>query len=129
MITLSRARAIFVSERRRFAKVYPRLARVSLNTYDADCFLAPCKPRDLAQATDDRDGLRVHLLQRALTSEARVRGLLRHELGHLALHHGGSEQDADDVAEHVTRQKVRYDKDDVQTTGRGTWPRPKHLPR
>ncbi len=130
-ITVARARAIFHEERERFAAVYPRLARATLVIVDAPCFDGgPCKPRDLARCyARDAD---VQLLRRALTSESRVRSLVRHELGHAAdarVREPGREQRADDIAERVTGERVYYDRDDVQTTRRGAYPRPRRLPR
>lgn len=61
-----------------------------------------------------------------------VLGLLYHELGHLAdddFGAPGAEQRADDIAEAATGHRINYDRYDVQTIGRGRWPRPLHLHR
>lgn len=78
---------------------------------------------------------------------SRQDGVLRHELGHVldlcirsdhldawALAQGiqlppphHAEVRADAIAEAVWGQPIAYDKDLVQTTGRGTVPRPRHL--
>jgi hypothetical protein len=128
-VTIARARNIFREERRRFAAVYPRVANATLEIVDAPCLGdGACERRDLARCYPPTG--EVHLLRRALTSEARVRGLLRHELAHAADRswtRKGREQRADDIAERVTGQRVYYDHEDVQTTRRGTYPRPKRL--
>lgn len=73
------------------------------------------------------------MLTRALRlPEANVRGLIRHEFGHIVdpdPDARGREQRADDIAEWVTGRKIRYDAQDVQTTGRGRYPRPRYLHR
>ncbi len=52
--------------------------------------------------------------------DSRVEGLLRHELAHAVLLHGGdlehTERDADEVAEALFGSPLYYDEDDVQTT-------------
>ena len=130
-ITVARARAIFREERKRFAAVFPRLARATLTIVDALCLEGgECEARDLARCFVA--DIEIELLRRALTSEARVRGLLRHELSHAAdlrVLEPGREQRADDIAERVTGERVYYDRDDVQTTRHGTYPRPKRLRR
>jgi len=79
-------------------------------------------------------------------SVPRQDGLIRHELGHVldtlipgeALDHWAAghakiflpktpERRADSIAEAVWGTKLGYDQDTVQTTGRGTSPRPAHL--
>lgn len=127
LVSADRTRAIFRAERARFAVHYPHVSDASLDLVLSARIRPGAAPRDLAECYPG--DLRVRLARGGRTSEARVRGLVRHELGHLALRGGGSEQDADDVAEEVTGQRIRYDADDVQTTGRGRWPRPRHLPR
>jgi hypothetical protein len=61
----------------------------------------------------------------------RVFGVLAHEFGHALLFHDGhpdhGEQEADDAAFIAMGIQVRYDDDDVQTTGPGRWPRPPGL--
>lgn len=52
--------------------------------------------------------------------DSRIEGLLRHELAHAVLLHGGdlehTERDADEVAEALFGSPLYYDEDDVQTT-------------
>jgi hypothetical protein len=54
-----------------------------------------------------------------------------HELAHAVLSQAGeedhSEQDADDLAEELFGHRISYDKDDVQTLGKGRYPRPDWL--
>ena len=130
-ITVARARAIFREERPRFAAVYPRAAKATLTIVDSECLgRGTCASRDLAECFTDTGEVR--LLRRALTSVARVRGLLRHELAHAAdarIRERGREQRADDIAERVTGERIYYDAEGVQTLQRGTYPRPRHLHR
>lgn len=62
---------------------------------------------------------------------ARIEGVLRHELGHALAFCAGvpehSERDADDLARRTLGATIRYDADEVQTTGVGVTPRPAHL--
>jgi predicted Zn-dependent protease len=64
-------------------------------------------------------------------SAERVLGVLAHEFGHalafLAGVPGHSERDADAIAEQAFGVQIAYDKDDVQTVGAGTRPRPSRL--
>lgn len=120
-MTPAEARRIFVLERKRFARTYPSVATATFEIIDRD----GDSDRDYAQELD----LRVSLLRRALALPKRnVVALIRHELGHCATP-GGSEQDADDAAEHATGVKIRYDTRDVQTIGPGKYPRPLYLRR
>lgn len=61
----------------------------------------------------------------------RYAALLMHELAHAVLSQAGeedhSEQDADDLAEELFGHRISYDKDDVQTLGKGRYPRPDWL--
>jgi hypothetical protein len=67
--------------------------------------------------------------------DSRVEGLLRHELAHAVLLHGGdlehTERDADEVAEALFGSPLYYDEDDVQTTDPSApgarRPRPEYL--
>ena len=64
-------------------------------------------------------------------SHARIRGVLAHEFGHVALlaegHEEHTERDADRLAERVFGVQISYDEDDIQTTGPGMRPRPAYL--
>ena len=131
-MTREALRALFCQERAVFARLHPACARARLCIEDRH-FLPHPQFRNVAWA-DSRTGT-VHLLRRALIEfdPARLLGLLRHELGHLAdgaVMAGGAEQRADDLAERATGRKIRYDRDDLQTiASSGTYPRPRHLPR
>jgi hypothetical protein len=127
--------AMFRRERARFERVLgpllPPRALPELVLVDVRCPAgAPCRERDLAYA-EAGTRPRIVLATRALRlPAANVRGLLRHELGHAYdpwLARPGREQRADDLAEYVTGAPIRYDARDIQTTGRGTWPRPRRL--
>lgn len=67
--------------------------------------------------------------------DSRVEGLLRHELAHAVLLHGGdmehTERDADEVAEELFGSPLFYDDEDVQTTDQSApgarHPRPAYL--
>jgi len=123
------ARAVFEAQRRLFARLHPDVAAFELRIVDSRCPTGrrSCAARDLAWM----EGRGVYLLRRALALPVdRVRGLLAHELGHAAddaRHEPGSEQRADDLAERALGRRVRYDARDVQTLGRGRWPRPARL--
>lgn len=70
-----------------------------------------------------------------LADDSRVEGILRHELAHAVLLHGGdtehTERDADEVAEALFGSPIFYDEDDVQTTDPSApgarRPRPEYL--
>jgi hypothetical protein len=70
-----------------------------------------------------------------LADDSRVDGILRHELAHAVLLHGGdtehTERDADEVAEALFGSPIFYDEDDVQTTDPSApgarRPRPEYL--
>ena len=67
--------------------------------------------------------------------DSRVEGLLRHEMAHAVLLHGGdmehTERDADEVAEELFGSPLFYDDEDVQTTDQSApgarHPRPAYL--
>lgn len=130
-MTPAEAKRIFVQERKLFS-AFPKVARTEFVILDQPCTTKKCAFRDLAFAETGRFP-RVSLLARALKlSASNVRGLIRHELGHIAdpnVDAPGREQRADDIAEWVSGQKIKYDARDVQTTGRGKYPRPKYLHR
>lgn len=78
------------------------------------------------------DGKKVYVATKIYDAHMdNVEGILMHELAHaLLMQHGDedhSEQDADDVAEEVFGRRISYDKNDVQTVGKGRYPRPEHL--
>lgn len=131
-MTRAGALALFARERARFARACPWVSGAALAIADRAC-TSPrhCRRRDLAYA--DVDTGVVTLLARALAlPRANVVALLRHELGHLCdpdVDRPGAEQRADDIAEAVAGRRVAYDAADVQTTGRGAYPRPGRLPR
>ena len=88
------------------------------------------KPRDFAKTT----GSTIYISPKLIGCDIdRVRGLLYHEIGHALLMQQGDydhpEDDADYVAELCFQTPIYYDKDDIQTVGGGTRPRPKHLPQ
>lgn len=59
-------------------------------------------------------------------------GVIKHELGHLCdsrVHEPEAEARADMIALLVAGAPVKYDAIQLQTTGRGTWPRPRSLHR
>lgn len=70
-----------------------------------------------------------------IADDSRVDGILRHELAHAVLLHGGdiehTERDADEVAEALFGSPIFYDEDDVQTTDPSApgarRPRPEYL--
>ena len=61
-----------------------------------------------------------------------IEGVLAHEFGHVVLMHKGRpdhpEREADMVAERLFGKPIYYDAATVQTTRKGTRPRPAHLP-
>ncbi len=61
----------------------------------------------------------------------RQAGVLMHELAHVSLMFANkddhSEREADEHAHALWGKTIRYDVEEVQTTGRGVTPRPKHL--
>ncbi len=135
--TVAQLRAVFAAERRAFAATYPAVRTARLVIEWGPCMdKGACGQRDYAYAFKGRGPATVVLSHRARTLPlANLRGILRHELGHVAdfasphWRKPGAEQRADDLAERATGQKIRYDAHDVQTTGPGTYPRPRHLPR
>lgn len=127
------ARALFVRERAHMARSFPWVANAKLLFVEGDCPQGrTCKRRDFA--TTQIATSEVRLATRALTwPAANVRGLILHELGHVAdlnVREPGAEQRADDLVEQATGVLVRYDSEDIQTVAKsGVYPRPKHLPR
>ncbi len=132
-MTRTEARALFTRERARMAKSFPWVANAKLLFVEGACpGGGSCAKRDFA--TTQTLTREIRLATRALTlSNANVRGLLLHELGHAAdlnVREPGAEQRADDLVEYATGSLVRYDRNSVQTMAKsGTYPRPGHLHR
>ncbi len=128
-------RRIFRIELARFVRVFPDLAGTTLVIKQTRCMGEHCGFRDLAyQQGSILEGPSVITVNARLARFpiANVRGVIRHELGHACddrIESPRAEQRADDIAEIVTGQKIRYDKDLVQTVGIGSWPRPRNLHR
>jgi hypothetical protein len=83
-------------------------------------------------ACDARSGESIYVAHKIYDADYnRYAAILMHELAHALLIQAGdedhSEQDADDVAEELFGHRISYDKDDVQTLKKGTYPRPRHL--
>jgi len=90
--------------------------------------------RGMGYCTRLEDGeVRITFYKRLLSlPRENVLGVVRHELGHACdkdFDEPDCEQRADDVAEKFTGEKIRYDCDEIQTVGKGKYPRPGHLPR
>lgn len=114
-MTAAKLSRIFAEERRRFG------VRAGLGV---DVGRPPSSRRAMAYT----DGRRVVFYARALElGAASLRALVRHELAHVALWRvRHSERDADEVAELVGGQAIRYRRG-VQTLGPGVRPRPRRL--
>lgn len=112
------ARRMFNAEAHRFRTAYPSMPPVRFRIAVRH-FLPTPEARDLAWYDDGT----VYLTRAALDrSEATVRGILRHELGHAAdarIDQRGSECRADRIAARASGP-VRYDADGLQTAARGT---------
>lgn len=123
--------ALFAQQRALFARWFPRAALTQLELSDPSKCIKPgyCSNRDFAYADLGSNVLVFHPRFLAYPVENQV-GLLRHELGHAVdsvpyVINTGGEQRADDIAERVTHQKIRYDFDTwLQTVGPGLYPRP-----
>ncbi len=131
-MTVTELAAIFRRERAKFAKKFPVVAEAQLELRTGRCSMARhCRRRDIAFT--ERDNrlvvMRTHVLD---LPKHNVIGIIRHELGHMSdvyISHTGAEQRADDLAEAATGARVRYDRQMLQTTGPGVYPRPRSLPR
>jgi hypothetical protein len=131
-VTPAQVGKLFNKERARFARVYPWVADADLVILPGYCTSGKkCHERDLAYAMSKP--MHVAIVRRLLDLPDRnVVGVIRHELGHLAdkrLSDPGRERRADQIAEYVTGQRINYDANDIQTTGRGRSPRPGYLHR
>lgn len=138
----ARLRVIFAQERATFARTFPGLARAELVVVESLCppSTPACRPRDVAECVVG-ERPRVTLVGRlGGAHEDTIRGVIRHELGHAASwwetragrrprRGTGAEQWADDLAEHATGDRVRYDREALQTIGAGVYPRPAWLHR
>jgi len=125
--------ALFRAEREVFSRRFPSAARARLLVVSSRCpgHEEVCPARTVASA--DFGSGEIRFLRRALVLPIeKLRGLLRHELGHLVdptPDAPGAEQRADDLAEAATGERIYYDAEDLETTLPGRWPRPLHLPR
>lgn len=131
-MTLAEFHDLFEQERAAFVATYPRCVQVKIVIHEGACpDRGPCAPRSFAFA--DWGAQRITVASRLLMlRRENILGVIRHELGHIAdptprVDHR-AEQRADDIAEYVTGRKIRYDANDVQTVGRGVYPRPAYLP-
>lgn len=125
-MTPQRLRNIFARERARFAVPFPRVRTARLFIVDE----RPVDARDYARAVLARRPYVVFLVRTLRLPERNVVALIRHELGHIADGRNdapGAEQRADDIAEWVAGEPIRYDARDVQTVGPGRYPRPLYL--
>lgn len=122
--------ALFAQQRALFSRWYPRAAATQLELSLEPCIKPDyCSNRDFAYAEHDRNVItfQVRFLAYPVDNQA---ALLRHELGHIVdsipyVINTGGEQRADDIAERVTHQKIRYTTDTwLQTIGPGLYPRP-----
>lgn len=108
---------------------YPRAAAVRFRYGRASEFP---RRRNYAYCVDDPSGPVIVLAPKARRASAeRVLGVLAHEWGHALAFLAGmpehAERDADALAESVFGVRIAYDRDDVQTVGAGTRPRPSRL--
>lgn len=126
---------------RRVATVFARLLRIarkaspglSVVLREGDARAFP-ETRNYAYCSSGREGLTIVVAPRmSAAATGRIEGVLMHELAHAVffagaeLHH--AEREADKLAERLFKCKISYDvREDVQTTGRGTRPRPAYLP-
>lgn len=128
-ITAAEARRVFRAQRAAFAGFHAPVILAKLYVVDRRCpEPGRCAYRDLAWMQRGN----VYLLRRALRmGRDVVAALLAHELGHAVdpwVWLPGSEQRADDIAEMVLGQRVRYTRvTRVQTFGPGLYPRPEGL--
>ncbi len=123
----------FTHIRRQAAKVLPALAKVGL-AVDSSIHDSP---RHYAMTTATRSSATIYVApEMAKLPKAQLDGVLMHEFGHAAVemtggHGSGSydakENKADRMAERLFGVKISYTSKGVETTGRGTRPRPAGL--
>ena len=87
------------------------------------------EPRNFAMSSDSV----IYLSPKILAAdEARIEGLLMHELAHVYMmklgFHEHTELQTDQLAELIFEKRIYYDDNDIQTTKRGKHPRPSYLP-
>lgn len=128
-MTKTQAEKLFREQLREFRKFFP-LRGVKFVVHNR--FFTPgCdRFRDVAWASTDDNT--INFCARVLDfSENTVTALMRHEIGHLCdtfRDTEGKEQRADDIAELVFGDKIRYSgPHKLQTIGEGQYPRPKEL--
>ena len=130
----SRFLRLYQRELHRFKSAFESSEDVDIKLVDRVCPKGTsCSDRDYGYCTYGQGPLVITYVRRILLlPEAKILGLLRHELGHAFdpdIRHDGAEQRADDIAEWVTGERIRYDENDIQTVGRGKYPRPLYLHR
>lgn len=90
--------------------------------------------RDYAYTYINEDGEYTIVFSRKMyrADLARVRAIMRHEMGHAMFFMMGnadhSECETDQIAEQIWGDKIYYDDEDIQTLNIGKHPRPNYLP-
>ena len=115
----------------RFAELCGHVGVQAALAIDEDAALAgrdPRSPRAFAATDGETVFVRPKLAEQKVE---RIDGVLMHELGHVILIQRGyedhTERECDACAEGAFGVAICYDADDVQTTGLGVHPRPRHL--
>lgn len=115
----------------RFAELCDHVGVQAALVIDEDTALAgrdPRSPRAFAATDGDTVFVRPKLAEQKVE---RIDGVLMHEIGHVILIQSGcedhTERECDACAEGAFGVAICYDADDVQTTGLGVRPRPRHL--
>lgn len=115
----------------RFAELCDHVGVQAALVIDEDTALAgrdPRSPRAFAATDGDTVFVRPKLAEQGVE---RIDGVLMHEIGHVILIQRGcedhTERECDACAEGAFGVAICYDADDVQTTGLGVRPRPRHL--